>query len=155
MRRLVLLWAVSTLREAAWAPTAVFLTQVVASRVFHAYIAFPPLDIPMHLLGGVAIAFFFHRGLVNAASPGLLGPIHPVTHRLLVFSLVGTTTVFWECAEFVSDRYFGTHAQLDLADTMKDMCMGILGCLLFLVALSHFARVRLVSAERLGAKNGT
>jgi hypothetical protein len=155
MRKLVLGCAVSTLREAAWAPIAVFLAHVIASRVFHAYVAFPPLDIPMHLLGGAAIAFFFHRGLVNASIPGLLGPLHPATHRLLVFSLVGTTTVFWEFVEFISDRYFGTHAQLGLADTMKDMCMGILGCLLFLVAFSRSSQVRSVPVQRLRAKSGT
>lgn len=35
--------------------------------------------------------------------------------------------VIWEFAEFVSDRYFGTGAQVSVADTMGDLLMGMLG----------------------------
>ena len=148
-------WIRSTARQAAWAPALVFLLHVVASRIFHAYAVFPPLDMPMHFIGGVAIAFFFLRSAVIASGLGLLAPPHRATHFLLVFGLVGTTTVFWELAELASDRFFGTHAQLGLADTLKDMFFGISGGLAFLVALTVVARVRDATAEGLAARSGS
>lgn len=129
-------WIGMTLREGAWAPLLVFLSHVIADRVFHAYGRFPSLDIPMHFLGGVAIAVFFYRACWNASHLGLLGPYHPLTHRLLVFTLVGTTTGFWEFTENISDHLFGTHGQVDLDDTMKDMALGMAGGLTFLIGHS-------------------
>ena len=46
------------LKKAGWAPITVFVAHLVASEI-GGYDVFPPLDTPMHLLGGVAIAFFF------------------------------------------------------------------------------------------------
>ena len=142
MRRQIQAWIVSTTREAAWAPVLVFGLHVLASRVFHAYVLLPSLDMPMHFLGGVATAFFFHRASLNASAVGLQGPLQSSTHRLLVFSLTGTTTAFWEFAEFISDRYFGTHAQLGLQDTLSDMLVGIGGGLSLLVTLAVLAPSR-------------
>lgn len=128
-------WIAATSREAAWAPTILFLLHVLASRVFNGYDYLPWLDKPMHYLGGVAIAFFFHRASVNASRFGVIGGFHRLTHLLLVFALVSTTTIFWEFAEFINDRFFGGQAQLGLEDTLLDMFLGIVGGLSFLVAL--------------------
>lgn len=129
-------------RTKAWFPTAVFVLHVVISRMFSAYEAVPPLDIPMHLLGGLAIAYFFH-GLLHVAekhegaalATGLVRPV-------LVFALVCTTTVFWEFAEYVSDHTFGTHAQLSLEDSLFDMLLGAVGG-----AVYAAWRVKLVDSE--------
>ena len=51
--------------------------------------------------------------------------LHHAERRTL--ALTCSATVVWEWAEFVSDHFFGTHAQVDLTDTMKDMLMGSLG----------------------------
>lgn len=45
--------------EAGWFPSLVFLLHCVLSLAFDAYDRAPSLDVPMHLLGGVAIAYFF------------------------------------------------------------------------------------------------
>src|ERR1041384_7803970 len=79
-------WIASTIREAAWAPAIIFVAHLIASRVLHAYERYPPLDIPMHYLGGVVIAFFYHRASINASRGGILGPFHQVTHIVLVFA---------------------------------------------------------------------
>jgi hypothetical protein len=138
---------VASLREAGWAPALVFVLHVVAACGFAAYALFPPLDIPMHLLGGVAITFFIGHSYRVAEGSGLLG--RPV--RWLYFALVPalaiSTTVLWEFAEFLSDRYFGTHAQLGLEDTLSDMVLGCLGSVVFLV----MSAVRMPSAA---AKHG-
>ncbi|WP_165070730.1 hypothetical protein [Paludisphaera rhizosphaerae] len=139
-------WIVMTTRDAAWAPSLVFLAHAVASLGFHAYQRWPSLDIPMHFLGGVVICYFYHRASINASAVGLLGPFHRVTHVILVFALVATTTVFWEFAEYISDQVFGTHAQVDLEDTLLDMLLGIVGGVVFLTANSA-----LRPARRLGS----
>ena len=133
-------WTAATTREAAWAPSLVFLVHVVAYLGFDAYKAYPPLDLPMHFLGGVVIAFFFHRASINASRLGLLGPYHAVTHALLVISLTCSAAVLWEFAEWTYDRAFGTHHQLGLDDTLLDMLLGILGGAAFLGTLVLFRR---------------
>jgi hypothetical protein len=121
----------SQILRASWAPWLVFLLHVFASRVLHAYLFFPPLDIPMHFFGGVAIAYFFAacvRALGVTSQPPVPAGVAPA---LLVFSLTCSTSVFWEFAEFFSDRLFGTHAQLSLEDTLLDMALGTAGGALF------------------------
>jgi hypothetical protein len=120
--------------RAGWMPTAVFLLHVFISRVVNGYILFPPLDIPMHFLGGVAIAFFFSRCLAFVPAGIISGAPRRVLQALLVFSLTGTATVFWEFAEFFSDRLFGTHAQLGLEDTLLDMALGVAGGIAYLAS---------------------
>jgi hypothetical protein len=105
----------------------VFGVHVLAIRVLDAYSRFPSFDIPMHFLGGIAIAYFFHRSASSASSCGLIGPFEPISHMVLVFALTCTATVFWEFAEYVSDRFLGTNAQLGLGDTLLDMFLGIVG----------------------------
>lgn len=120
--------------RAGWMPTAVFLLHVFISRVLNGYILFPPLDIPMHFLGGVAIAFFFSRCVAMVPASIISGPPRHVAQAVVVFGLTGTATVFWEFAEFFSDRLFGTHAQLGLEDTLLDMALGVAGGLAYLAS---------------------
>jgi hypothetical protein len=120
--------------RAGWMPTAVFLLHVFISRVLNGYILFPPLDIPMHFLGGVAIAFFFSRCSALVPASVISGPARPLAQAVVVFGLTGTATVFWEFAEFFSDRLFGTHAQLGLEDTLLDMALGVAGGLAYLAS---------------------
>ena len=126
-------WVFQSIRQGGLPPTAVFLFHVIAARGFDAYGYFPWLDIPMHFLGGVAIAYFFHRTSIAASELGIIGPFHPVTHAILVFSLTCAAAVFWEFAEFLADRYFGANAQLGLEDTLGDMFLGICGGVTLLI----------------------
>jgi hypothetical protein len=122
----------ASLREASWAPTIVFLAHVVASLGFRAYAAFPPLDIPMHLLGGIAITYFLARTYRQAERHGLLGRPARALYLVAVPALAMNTTVLWEFTEFLSDRYLGTRSQLGLEDTLFDMFLGCLGSFVFL-----------------------
>jgi hypothetical protein len=115
------------LRGAAWAPLSVLGAHAVASLGFDAYRRFPPLDLPMHFLGGAAIAFFFDRLGRAARSRGLLGAPAPIVRAVLLMSLATSAAVFWEFAEFFSDRFLGTRAQLGLEDTLLDMFLGFAG----------------------------
>ena len=126
MRKLIG-WVFSAVRAAGWAPIVVFGAHVVSSRVLSLYSAFPPLDIPMHLAGGAAIGFFFWRSLQLPESRFAVGEMVPTAAGLLSFAAVGTAAVVWEFAEWLSDRYVGTQAQLGLEDTLLDMSLGIVG----------------------------
>jgi hypothetical protein len=145
-------WVAASLRDAGWAPTLVFLAHVVASDAFGAYERFPPLDIPMHILGGIAISFFIGRSYGAAERLGLLGHPFRWLYFVVVFALATTATVLWEFAEYISDRYFGTHAQLGLRDTLLDMLLGCLGSLFFLVA--HAAASGRVARTPAAARDG-
>jgi hypothetical protein len=92
----------------------------------------------MHLLGGVAIAYFF-SSCFAALPDGLMAKeFRWIAETVCVASLTATAAVFWEFAEFTSDRLFRTGAQKGLDDTLLDMALGILGGVLYLL----FARRR-------------
>jgi hypothetical protein len=138
-----LAWSWQAIRRGGIPALALFSFHVIASQGFDAYERFPPLDIPMHFLGGVVIAYFFHRASLAASTHGIIGPYHRVTHMILVFALTCAATVFWEFAEFLADRYFDTHAQLGLDDTLGDMLLGICGGITLLIGTALFPRQQL------------
>jgi hypothetical protein len=119
-------WIVSTLRESAWAPLSVFGFYLVGL-VFHLYDQYPPLDIPTHFLGGIAITYFYRSAIRN--SQRILGDIPLPIQILFAFTATGTTVVLWEFYENILDHFFGFHMVLGLGDTIKDMAMGLSGAL--------------------------
>src|SRR6185436_439266 len=119
--------------RAAWAPFLVFGLHLFISKVLNAYLLYPPLDIPMHFFGGVAIAYFFAACLSALPSGAISSEHRPALHAVGVFALTCTASVFWEFAEFFSDLLLGTHAQLSLGDTLLDMALGTAGGLSFIV----------------------
>ena len=124
--------------RAAWAPAVVFVLHVFISRVLNAYLLFPPLDIPMHFFGGVAIAYFFAHCLRAVPAGAISSWLRPWLVATMVFALTCTAAVFWEFAEFFSDRLFGTHAQLGLGDTLLDMALGATGGVTYLAMAAKF-----------------
>ncbi len=122
-----LTWGITSLRRAAWAPVLVFSVHLVALFGFDIYEHFPNFDIPMHFIGGVAIAHFFGISYRTAASLKLLGEPSAVVFLPLILGLTSLAAVVWEFAEFIADRQFGTLTQPGLADTLLDLLMGLLG----------------------------
>ena len=114
-------------RRAGWAPLLVFLLHVFISRVLNGYILYPPLDIPMHFFGGVAIAYFLSMCFAALPEDAVSPAYRAAAELVLVMSLTATASVVWEFAEFTTDTLFGTHAQLGLEDTLGDMVLGIAG----------------------------
>ena len=128
-------WVVDTLRESAWAPLSVVAVYLIGL-AFHLYDLFPPLDIPTHFLGGVAITYLYRSAIKN--SQRFAGEIPIGVQVLFAFTCTGTTTVLWEFFENLVDYFFGTHMVLGLTDTIKDMFLGLLGAFV----LSVFYRRR-------------
>jgi hypothetical protein len=126
-------WLFPTLREAAWAPLGVFLLYLVAYH-FQLYQLFPPLDIPTHFLGGVAITYFFRIAIRR--SQKTVGEIPLPVQVLFAFTCAGTTTILWELCEYLFDLFFSTQMVRGVTDTTVDFFAGLLGAL----AVSLFYR---------------
>jgi len=128
-------WIIITLREAAWAPLSVVLFYGLGL-AFGWYDMYPPLDIPSHFMGGVAITYFYRSAIRNSQSH--LGEIPLLVQIIFAFTATGTTTVLWEFYENLSDFFLGTQHVFGLNDTLKDLFLGLLGALV----LSMFYRKR-------------
>lgn len=116
----------------AWFPLAVLALHFVLSWGSDAYIRHPRLDILMHLLGGAAIAYFAWKALRHLEDRGTVSAPDRRLLPLMVFALVAAAAVFWEFAEFLSDRFAGTNSQISLANTMRDQFFGLSGGVLYI-----------------------
>ena len=123
-------WISITLREALWAPLAVFSFYLIGL-LFGLFDKLPPLDIPTHLMGGVSITYFFRSVIRN--SQKVIGDIPPLIQILFAFTCTGTTTVLWELYENFLDHFFGTHMVRGLEDTIVDLIVGLSGALILSV----------------------
>jgi len=123
-------WMSITLREAAWAPLSIIAFYAVGLAL-HLYDLFPSLDLPSHLMGGVAITYFFRSAIKNSQS--LVGDIPILIQIIFAFTCTGTTIIFWEFYENLLDLFFGTHMVRGLEDTIVDMFLGLLGALVLTV----------------------
>jgi len=121
-------WMRITLREAVWAPLSIIAFYMIGLAL-HLYDLSPPLDLPSHLLGGVAITYFFRSAIKNSQS--LVGDIPIPIQFIFAFTCTGTTIIFWEFFENLLDLFFGTHMVRGLEDTIVDMFLGLLGALVF------------------------
>ena len=124
-------------RRAAWAPLLVFAIHLFLSRGFDAYRERPWLDIPMHLAGGVAIAFCLCVTLRVLQEHELVERTGPRIRFILVLALTGCAALFWEFAEFTTDQLGLTRAQAGLEDTLLDMLLGLVGGFMFLALLGR------------------
>jgi len=119
-------WILATLRESAWAPLGV-IGFYLAGLAFDWFDLFPPLDIPTHFMGGIAITYFYRAAIHH--SQKIVGEIPLPVQVLLGFTCTGTTIVFWEFYENSLDFLFHAHNVLGVADTVKDMFFGLFGAL--------------------------
>ena len=125
---------IAAVRRYGWFPLAVFLAHEYCSHVLDGYARWPAIDIPMHFLGGFAMAYFLAGALRIGGNRELFRMPEPILRFALIFALVGTIATFWEFAEWTSDRFFGTNCQMnDLGDTLLDQLMGLVGAAAFLL----------------------
>jgi len=135
MKKQLKKWILSTLRESAWAPLGVF-GFYLAALFIGLYDLVPPLDIPTHFMGGVAITYFFRSAIFQAQE--FVGVIPLPIRSLLAFTSTGTIAILWEFYENFLDYFFGTNHVHGLNDTLLDMFLGLFGALI----LSLFFRRR-------------
>ena len=123
-------WMRVTVCEAGWAPLGIIGFYAIALAL-HWFDLFPPLDIPSHLLGGVAITYFFRSAIKNSQT--IVGNIPIPIQIIFAFTCTGTTIIFWEFYENLLDFFFGTHVVRGLEDTIVDMFLGLMGALVLSV----------------------
>ena len=123
-------WIITTLREAAWAPLGVVGFYAIGL-AFDWYDRFPPLDMQSHLLGGVAITYFYISAIKH--SQRIVGEIPGLIQTLLAFTSTGTTIIFWELYENAADWLLGTQMVRGLEDTIVDMLVGLTGALILVL----------------------
>lgn len=123
-------WVGAVSREAAWAPLTVFGLYLIGL-AFGLFKKFPPLDIPTHFMGGVAITYFFRSAIKH--SQKFLGNIPALIQILFAFTCTGTTIILWEFYENAFDHFFGTTMVRGLEDTIVDMFVGLSGALVLSV----------------------
>ena len=116
-------------REAIWAPIAVIVIHSVAGGLLGHE---PFVDPVMHFSGGVAAAFFFWRSAT--ACRQFLGELSPGALALLSFGLATVAAVGWEFAEFLVDSYRGTSIQRSIANTMRDLFLGMSGATIYVIS---------------------
>jgi hypothetical protein len=119
-------WILTSLREAAWAPLSVLLFYLLA-RSLQLFKFFPPLDIPIHFLGGVVMTYFYRVAVRNSQTR--VGEIPFPIQVIFAFTCAGTTMIFWELYEYVYDFFFGTQMVRGVTDTTVDFFVGLLGAL--------------------------
>jgi len=124
-------WIVTTLKESAWAPLSVVIFYFVGL-AFHLFDMYPPLDIPTHFMGGVAITYFYRSAIRQSQS--IVGDIPLSIQVIFAFTCTGTTTVLWEFYENIMDRFFGFHMVRGLEDTIVDLILGLSGALVLSVS---------------------
>jgi hypothetical protein len=101
------------------------------------YKAHPWIDIPMHVLGGVFIAYSFSLAVTYFQQRKILSELNVLSGCVFLFALTSLATVIWEFGEFTLDSLFDTVAQASLADTMLDMFLGLVGGAALIVFLTR------------------
>jgi signal transduction histidine kinase len=106
-------------------PILVLVIHVVAD-IFGLYYKYFWFDVPMHFIGGIAIAissfYFLKHAEISSKQFGI-----KLLTLFLILALTALAAVAWEIFEFGMDRIFNTTMQPSVHDTMKDLAFGLLG----------------------------
>ena len=101
-----------------WAPlTVVFFHSAYGWLIGHP----PALDLVMHPLGGLSVAYAAHRALPRLQP--LVG-INRLAHYWLVLGTSFICANLWEYAEFLADILVDSRIQTSIQETMLDLVLG-------------------------------
>lgn len=85
----------------------------------------------VHLLGGLSFAVVGYFILDIFKKLKWISTSSKVVDFFIILFFVMSVAVLWEFREFLSDKYLHTNSQISVADTIKDMFMGMVGAVLF------------------------
>lgn len=134
-----------------WAPLGV----VVMHLAFAEYGWTQRFDHLLHFLGGASVAYFLFGSF--ALLPSLIASSPRWVRYLLAFTSSCTVAVFWEFAEFASDRFMGTSIQQSLSETVLDLVFGAVGAfstLLVIAVLRGLVRGSMRESQQGAVPNG-
>lgn len=123
------------LKRAVWAPIAVVVVHTLLAEIFGHE---PYVDPAIQLCGGVAVAYLLHEACVTLST--LLGQPSTLGRNLMAFGLTAAFAILWEVGEFCLDSLLGTDIQGDVPETMRDLILGLMGAMVFLIG--HWLGVR-------------
>jgi hypothetical protein len=125
---------IAAIHKGIWLPLLVFILHVLCANIGgNLYDLYPPLDIPMHFLGGVAIGYFGAVLVRQCSESGFIAIKSEIVSVAFILALTVTAATFWEYAEWISDHTIGTQSQKGLDDTLFDMLIGFVGGGLFVM----------------------
>lgn len=107
-------------------PIIVLIIHVIAT-ITGWYELFWWFDIPMHFLGGFAIATTVAAVLDYFQAKGEFKATWKPLYFAILLMFVGAAAAIWELMEFSLDFFLRTSMQATILDTMKDICMGFIG----------------------------
>lgn len=117
------------LANPGWAPLGVVILHLALAE----FGLTQRFDHLLHFLGGASIAYFLF-GFFAFLPP----PFARWVHYLLAFTSSCTVAVFWEFAEFASDRFMGTSIQQSVSETVLDLVFGTVGASNALLVIAAF-----------------
>lgn len=110
-------------------PIFVYIFQYFAEVFFAMYQRYPNFDIPMHFLGGLSMAITGFYLIKIAENYQWIRITNKLLCIFIIVCFVAFVATLWEFHEFLMDFYLGTHMQVNEADTMLDMFLGVFGAL--------------------------
>lgn len=113
------------------APLVLFFFHLLIS-AFDAYYRYPPIDIPMHFLGGFTVAISVVLFLKFLRNKGLFSKTKKHNIYIVLIS-VFNVAIFWEISEAVIDIILCLNCQPSFMDTIGDVVMGMIGCFFVLL----------------------
>lgn len=128
-------------------PVIVFGLHILLSKTVDMYRSFPWIDIPMHFGGGVAMMVSIGMLYKSLQKIAVIPHLPLAITRLFLFTIISTITIFWEFAEFTTDFFYYTHAQVSIPDTMKDMFLGMLGGVLVISLFRFIPVIKLTNRD--------
>jgi uncharacterized membrane protein YjdF len=117
----------SLLRRCGWAPAVV----LVAHHFIRSATWRQQVDFCMHFSGGMAMGYLMLHALRHYEP--WLGRVTLLGRWIFSFSLALTIGVMWEFLEMASDALLGTHIQLSIWETLRDLIADCLGALFALL----------------------
>lgn len=118
-------------------PSLVYIfNNTFQSLAFDFYIKYS-VDTLSHFLGGLSIAYSANYGLSLLEKEKWIIIKKNILRAGIIIGAVTIAAVCWEFYEFISDNFLHTGMQPNLADTIKDLCMGMIGAVVFSATLLY------------------
>jgi hypothetical protein len=117
-----------------WAPLSVLVVHRYAGAAWGHE---PYIDPVIHTCGGLAMAHMLSILIVRAQES--IGRLTALGRDLMVFGLTAFVTLAWEVGEYFLSAYYHAHLQRSIAETIRDMVLGVMGATVYLI-VARFTR---------------
>jgi hypothetical protein len=120
----------------AFIPPAIILLLHIFAMKFYFYSSIPHLDIPMHFMGGMAMATSAILLINYVEKIKIITIKNNFVRAIILVTFVSAIACYWEIYEFIFDTFWGSSLQMGVFDTMKDLLIGITGSIIVITSWS-------------------